>query len=724
MLTKLLKMGLGEVADRSRQKASRWFERNALRTPQSRRRTRRLATDDHEFAARQSLDYFKATGSDRFFAGVADPQVKELFTGLLPAASASVLAAAESIRSGRFDLLGFKGLTFGNPVDWRLDPISGRTSPLLHWTSIDALDSAVVGDSKVVWELNRMQFLVTLGLAYRASGDEANAFTFANLARSWIRENPAGLGINWVSSLEAAFRVVSWSWALSLFKSSPHLTPGLFWEITEAIETHAAHIERYLSRHSSPNTHLTGEALGLFYAGTLFPENPLAARWRSLGQRILDEQIQHQVLPDGVYFEQTTAYQLYTIEIYLHYLILASRNNVPVPVEIAASVQRMLDVILALRRPDGGVPTIGDQDGGTLLPLVRREPDDARGVFAVAAAFFGRPDFAWAAESVQPEALWLLGSAAIARFEATGAAPPLEASRAFEGGYVVMRSGWQRTAHHLVFDVGPLGCPITGAHGHADLLSVVVSPFGEPFIVDPGTSVYAADPAFRQYFRGTEAHSTVTVDGLGQAEPAGPFGWQKRPEAHLSRFESSAGFDFADASHDAYKRLADPVTHRRRVVFVKSRGYWVIVDDLAGSAEHTFEQRFQFAALPVGRTPDGWVRARGSRGRGLLIRTFADVAVETRIESGSLQPIAGWISANYGQRVPSPMLVFTTPPRASVRMLTLLFPVEDAGADPPRVRIIDGEGRAPVGLRFEDAKEVLRFDDDAFAFEGNPPWKA
>ena len=32
------------------------------------------------------------------------------------------------------------------------------------------------------------------------------------------------------------------------------------------------HLETYLSTYFSPNTHLTGEALGLFYLGTLLPE--------------------------------------------------------------------------------------------------------------------------------------------------------------------------------------------------------------------------------------------------------------------------------------------------------------------------------------------------------------------------------------------------------------------------------------------------------------------
>jgi len=711
MLTRLLKMGVGEVADRSRQEATKWFERHAPGGAPARRRARQRASADHEFSDLQTLDYFRSNPA--------------LLESLAPESRRAILAAAAKLRLGRFDLLGYKDLSFGDPVDWRLDPVSGQRSPLAHWTSIDPMDVDAVGDPKVVWELSRQQFLVTLGMAYQATGDEGHAETFAKLLREWVRANPPGLGINWVSSLEVALRIVSWSWALSLFRLSPHLTPALHSEVSDAVDTHAAHVERHLSRHSSPNTHLTGEALGLFYAGLFFPENPLAWRRRALGQRILDEQIDLQVLQDGVHFEQATAYQIYTAEIYLHYLILAARNGLPTPPSMAAIVQRMLDVLLALRRPDEGVPVIGDQDGGCLLPLVRREPRDARGIFAVAAGFFGRADFAWAAGTVQPEALWFLGSGVVATLESMGAAPPRKTSLVFpEGGYVVMRSGWRRTSHHLVFDVGPLGCPFSGAHGHADLLSVLVSPFGEPFIVDPGAFVYAKDPAFRDHFRGTAAHSTVTVDGLGQAEPKGPFGWRLRPAAHLRRFESTPGFDFADASHEAYTRLPDPVVHRRRVVFVKATGYWVIVDDLAGSAEHRIEQRFQFGEVKLTAASDSWIRAEGRRGRGLLTRAFAARPMSARIESGSLSPLAGWVSPNYGQRIAAPALVFSTTVQLPFRIVTLLLPVEDSAAPPPRVRVVQDSGGAIAGLVFEDVPQTLRFDDDTVILEGNLSWTA
>src|SRR6185503_12896421 len=147
----------------------------------------------------------------------------------------------------------------------------------------------------------------------------------------------------------------------------------------------------------SPNTHLTGEALGLLYVGTLLPELSRARHWRELGARILADQIPRQVLGDGVYFEQSTCYQRYTAEIALHYLVLCARTGESAPSAVGDRVRAMLDFLLAVRSPRGEAPPIGDADGGWLLPLARRAPGDLRGLFGIAAAMFGRRDYAWAA---------------------------------------------------------------------------------------------------------------------------------------------------------------------------------------------------------------------------------------------------------------------------------------------------------------------------------------
>src|SRR5205807_1836656 len=177
------------------------------------------------------------------------------------------------------------------------------------------------------------------------------------------------------------------------------------------------------------------------------------------------------------------------------------------------------------------------------------------------------------------------------------APPASESCRAFpDGGFVVMRSGWNGSSHALIFDTGPLGCPITSGHGHADLLSIQCSVFGEPYLVDPGTGCYGVSSEVRDFFRGTAAHSSVMVDGEDQAEPAGTFAWRSRPAGRLLRWTSTETVAFADAEHDGYRALPDPVSHRRRVIFVKP-GYWVLVDDLTAAACHRIEMRFQLAPM-------------------------------------------------------------------------------------------------------------------------------
>ena len=332
-----------------------------------------------------------------------------------------------------------------------------------------------------------------------------------------------------------------------------------------------------------------------------------------------------------------------------------------------------------------------------------RAPDDARGVFGVAAVLFSRPDYAWAAGGAVPEVPWLLGEAGLRAFDALAPSPPAEpASRLFpQGGYAVMSSGWQRDAHQLVFDVGPLGCPVSGGHGHADLLAIQCSAFGEPYVGDAGTYAYTAPPGWRDFFRSSRAHATLMVDGASQAEPDGPFRWKERPQARLDAWASTGGLDYADARHDAYARTPGGVVHRRRVLFVKPRG-WLVLDELQGEGVHSLELRFPFTPRLVAIDPTSWVRARGPGGRGLLLRVFADVPLAVRIRQGETDPIDGWVSPAYGQRVPAPTVAFAGRGQLPLRLLTLLLPVEDASAPPPLVTSHPGaDGRGPVGLDLE-----------------------
>lgn len=633
-----------EICGRARQEMSKWIDRHALH----RHSSEELPTSD-----------MPGLPSPAFFVGGLDDRVPAILDRRLPEARTRTLAAAERLLQGRFDLLGYRGLTFGDPLDWQLDAVSGRRGPFKHWSILDPLDSTSLGDSKVIWELNRHQWLVRLGQAYRLTREERFADAFARHVVEWIDANPRGIGINWASSLEVAFRLMAWCWALHLFQGSRALTAEVQARVLRSLTSHGAHVERYLSHYFSPNTHLTGEALGLFYTGMLFPGVPAAARWRDLGRRILIEESEQQILPDGIYFEQSTCYQRYTAEIYLHFLALADQNGMDLPVGLRERVAKLLDSLLVLVRPNGSMPQIGDADGGWLLPLDVREAEDVRGIYSTAAVMFRRTDYAWAAGGLAAETLWLLGSASAGAFDALRPAAPLTSpSQALlQGGYVVLRTSWQEDADQVVFDTGPLGCPHSSGHGHADHLAIQCSFRGQPYIVDPGTFCYTSDRSWRSHFRETAAHSTVEVDGIGQATATGPFAWDaKPPRARLLRWGSGDRLDFAEAEHDAYARLPRPVVHRRQVILVKS-GYCVVVDGLDGDGEHRLDLRFQFAPMPLALDSDQWARAGRRNGRGLFARAFATVPLKVAVVEGDLEPPQGWISPDYGVRTAAPMLV-------------------------------------------------------------------
>src|SRR5581483_6622484 len=91
-----------------------------------------------------------------------------------------------------------------------------KRAPLAPWFRINFLDFGLVGDHKVIWELNRHQHLVTLAKAWCLSDDQRYASELEAEWYSWQKDNPYPLGINWASTLEVAFRTMSWLWVRQL----------------------------------------------------------------------------------------------------------------------------------------------------------------------------------------------------------------------------------------------------------------------------------------------------------------------------------------------------------------------------------------------------------------------------------------------------------------------------------------------------------------------------
>jgi hypothetical protein len=613
-----------------------------------------------------------------------------------PDDAADVVARADRIRAGQFDLLGYAGLSYGMPIDWHRDPIAGRRAPLVHWSRVPYLDPGAVGDHKVVWEVNRHQYFVTLGQAYWYTGRDAYSKTFAEHVGAWMHANPPKVGINWASSLEVAYRAISWLWALHFFRDSPALSPALLARMLKHLYLHARHLERYLSTYFSPNTHLTGEALGLYCLGTLLPEFRAAPRWRETGRAILLEQLGRQVRTDGVHFEQASQYHRYTTEIYLHFLLLAARHRDPAEPVLRDAVQRLLDHLLYLARPDGTVPLVGDDDGGRLVQLDGRAPDDVRALLATGAAVFGRADYAFGARGAAPAAvLWLLGADAGRRLDALRAEPPADLPRAFpEGGYFVMRDGWGPEANYLLVDCGPHGAMNCG-HAHADALAVTASVRGRPALVDSGTYTYSGPE--RDAFRAGEAHNAVSVDGTGSSVPGGgAFQWRHVARCEPRLWAASDRFQFVEGAHDGFARLPSPAEHVRGVLFVRGE-YWVVRDRVTSAGPHEVTVRWHVAP---------GLRARAASPDVVDVADGEPLFQLVAFGSGAFSVGDGWVSPQYGARERAAVCAYTQAGGGTQEVITFLIPAP-AHAPAPRVREVAAHGGRAFLIDGPAGRDVL-----------------
>lgn len=609
-----------------------------------------VSTAVESFSARRSVGPFPA---------MTDPHsVASAILERWPGRVAEVVGRADKILAGRFDLLGFEELSFGDPVDWQLDPVSGRRTPDVHWSRVDPLDASSVGDHKVVWELSRHQYLLVLCRAWLFTGEARYAEEAVLHLDAWMEANPPKVGMNWVSSLELAYRSIAWIWTLGLLEGRHPLPSATFFRALKHLWVSGLHVEAHLSTYFSPNTHLTGEALGLLYLGTFFPFLPDAARWRKVGWDVLTSELDRQVEPDGTYFERATYYHRYTVDIYTHALLLGGSMDAPDGDvgKVREGLSLLMEHLAALTRPDGTLPLFGDDDGGHLWFPEPGRLDVVRPSLINGALVLDRPDLAHAAGWSGPEggmeaeeALWLLGAPALEALEALEPEPPPFTSRAFPvGGFYTFREGWDPSHHHMVVDAGPHGVMNCG-HAHADALAFDLTVGGRPVLVDPGTFSYV-DPASRRAFRSAGVHNTATVDGAGASEPGTPFQWERVTGAVAELWRAGAAFDYLGARHSGFASFAPPGIHRRETVFARGSG-WLIRDGLEVGQGHLITLTFQLApGLGLEETDSG-CSILGERGTPLLHLFHVRVghpsqALQFRVEEG-------WVSNAYGRRDPA-----------------------------------------------------------------------
>lgn len=545
--------------------------------------------------------------------------------------------APSSDGPGIYRALGH-AFTISKGIDWHRDPVSGLRWPDdVYCFAIPYRHDRERGDVKLVWELNRLQFVPVIAALAVIDGDEQLAQSALDLIDSWIDANPPFRGVNWVSGIELALRVVAITLTVGLL-GERRVGARLSRKIASCLAAHAYWLQRYPSKHSSANNHLIAEAAALFVLGTLWPDAGLGEA-AAEGRRILIEEAFRQIHDDGVGAEQSPTYTAFTCEWYLLAFMIAAQAAQPFPADVIGRIAAAGDCLRWITDSNGHQPRIGDDDEGRVISSGEgHEAFYVASVVNAIAVATGRDDLAMAFGGPQLRNVVIGWRAA--------ALPKLEGVRTFaEGGYTVYRGTLGRRAALVAMDHGPLGYLSIAAHGHADALSLMLHLDGQPVLVDAGTYLYHAGGEIRDRLRGTAAHNTLCIDGVDQSKIAGAFNWRHAATTELVASGDGAGGGVV-ARHDGYVRDYGLICQRS--VAIDADGL-MIVDELLsagrGGSAALSSIRIGFLLHPdLSATLDGSMVVV-SRARAPLLAFTIPGNMSCRFEAAEYSPAFGVMRA-------------------------------------------------------------------------------
>ncbi len=345
----------------------------------------------------------------------------------------------------------------------------------------------------------------------------------ADLFRSWLSNNPPGIGTGW-EPYPTSLRIVN---ALKWQLSGATFPEGLL----ESLGTQAEFLSKRLEYHLLGN-HLFANAKALIFAGVCLTGSRSDA-WLKRGLEIVREQLPEQVLTDGGNFERSTMYHALFLEDLLDLLNVSRAFPSLIPdTDLrtwSTTASAMLSWLEGMSHPDGEFGLFNDA------------------AFGVAPALEQLAGYSF--DLGVPRSFGV-------RCRDKGA---LGVQHWRESGYLRLEA----PSAVALLDVAPVGPDYLPGHAHADTLSFELSLFGQRAIVNGGTSRYGEDlPRLRE--RQTCSHSTVEVDGESSSEVWSGFRVARRAYPFALCVEEKPDAIQVGCSHDGYKRLPGRPVHRRR----------------------------------------------------------------------------------------------------------------------------------------------------------------
>jgi asparagine synthase (glutamine-hydrolysing) len=547
---------------------------------------------------------------------------------------------AERILNGELKYFAHNFVKTGFPPDWHKDPVSGiKLDSRKHWSEIS--DDGEV-DIKFIWEASRFSMVYTLVRAYAATQDEKFADAFWKMIESWAESNPPNTGPNWMDGQEAALHLMAWTFGFYAFMDSPSTTSDRIAQFTVMVAAHAERIHKNIDYAiSTHSNHTISEAFGLWLVGLLFPELKHAEKYRGLGCRLLEQEAAAQIFPDGTYSMYSLNYHRFILHIYLYALRLGELNQSSLSSLVLNRISASIDYLSQLIDLETGqMPLYGSNDGALVLPLNNCDFIDYRPLLQLG-SYLTKKELLFKPGPWDEDIFWLYGTSPLSPWER---ARVREKSRSSfpHGGIYLLRSSNSK-AVILCTDWAP-------AHSrpsHADQLHMDLWWRGVNIACDAGTYLYSGGGVWRNGLANTAVHNTVTVDHQDQMKMLTRFTWTDWAKAKVLRHDEKIW----QGEHTGYRRLADPVSHKRTVLSLDD-DRWLVVDHLIGTQRHHYSLHWLLDDLPYEQGENSILLSLDSAKYKVQVGVV-DGKSAFSIVRGDPDSTRGWRSQYYGDKEPA-----------------------------------------------------------------------
>ena len=400
-----------------------------------------------------------------------------------------------------------------------------------------------VSEASHLWNFNLHYFEWSVALAarYRETEDRRWLDCFKRLVASWMDACSYPQDDAW-HPYTISLRLVNWLVALDLFGETVQEDRAFFARMLESMYLQYRHLLANRELHLRAN-HYWENVKTLVVCAAAFGEQ------RELDRALceLEEQLDEQVLPDGMHFERSLMYHKLVLEGMLRVYLTSDQLGFDLPDSFMPKLKAMLDAMASLERGMGKTPFFNDSADGVAK--------ECRQLVAACSRRLG-----------------LEADDSIAAF------PDAGYYKLYDGDMAVM------------FDAGEPGPSYMLGHAHCDCLSFEMSYRGKPVVVNSGTYSYQSE--LRPYFRSTAAHNTCVVDGEEQLECWG--------EHRVGRgYRSARVVEFDEKRIVAELELASGMTQTR---WVSISGDSLDIEDFAVSRRDArLETYVQFVSQEASR---------------------------------------------------------------------------------------------------------------------------